>query len=105
MPTYNFRDSTTGKTFEEWMQMSEREQFLQDNPNLVQVPPTQMNIVAGIGTIKTDSGFQENLHRIASAHPTSALGAEYGSKSIKDVKVRQAVEKWKKKSALDVAKT
>jgi predicted nucleic acid-binding Zn ribbon protein len=37
MPTYSFRDKTTGEIFDKILRISEREQFLTDNPNLEQV--------------------------------------------------------------------
>lgn len=37
MPTYSFRDKTTGEIFDKILRIAEREQFLTDNPNLEQV--------------------------------------------------------------------
>ena len=45
---------------------------------------------------------QESMQRIAEAHPDSAHGMKYGGdKSIKGVRTRQAVEKWRRKRAAD----
>jgi len=99
MPIYTFKDERTDEVFEEFMSMTEREAFLSDNPNIRQLPPTQLNIVAGHGGIRTDNGWQENLSRMAEAHPTSELASRYGDKSVKETKTRQAVEKWRKKRA------
>jgi|TARA_R110000868_G_scaffold30245_2_gene112124 hypothetical protein len=104
MPTYSFVNEKTNEEFSELMSMSEREAFLSDNPNIRQLPPTQMNIVAGVGGIRTDNGWKENLSRIAEAHPTSELASTHGDKSAKDVKTRQVVDKWKKKRAADTTK-
>jgi hypothetical protein len=104
MPTYSFVNENTKEEFSELMSMSEREAFLSDNPNIRQLPPTQMNIVAGVGGIRTDNGWKENLSRIAEAHPTSELASTHGDKSAKDVKTRQVVDKWKKKRAADTTK-
>jgi hypothetical protein len=104
MPTYSFVNENTKEEFSELMSMSEREAFLSDNPNIRQLPPTQMNIVAGVGGIRTDNGWKENLSRIAEAHPTSELASTHGDKSAKDVKTRQVVDKWKKKRAADATK-
>ena len=54
---------------------------------------TGINIVAGVGSIKSDSGWKENLSRIAEAHPRSALADRHGKKSIKEIKTKQVVEK------------
>ena len=104
MPTYSFVNENTKEEFSELMSMSEREAFLSDNPNIRQLPPTQMNIVAGVGGIRTDNGWKENLSRIAEAHPTSELASTHGDKSAKDVKTRQVVDKWKSKRAADTTK-
>ena len=94
MPTYTFHNKETGVVEDKMMKMSEKEYYLKDNPNVEQVH-TGLNIVSGVGStnIKNDSGWKENLSRIAEAHPTSALGDRYGKKSIKDIKTRQVIEK------------
>lgn len=107
MPTYSFIDEKTGDVFEEYMSMSDREAFLSDNPHIRQLPPTQMNIVAGTSvnkSLRTDSGWRDNLQRIAAAHPGSELAKQHGDKSIKATKTREAVEKWRKRRAADTSK-
>ena len=37
MPIYDFRDTKTGKTFEEMMTISAKEQYLKDNPHMKQI--------------------------------------------------------------------
>tara|TARA_R100000808_G_scaffold25055_2_gene61016 strand:- start:4971 stop:5264 length:294 start_codon:yes stop_codon:yes gene_type:complete len=93
-------NNTTGEQWEEMMSIAQRESYLESNPN-IRTLITQVNIVAGRGGIKTDGGFQERLSQIGEQHPNSALGSQYGSKSIKDVKTRHAVEKWRKKRSAD----
>ena len=61
---------------------------VKDNPDVEQVH-TGINIVAGVGRVKGDSGWKENLSRIAEAHPRSALADRHGNKSIKDIKTKQ----------------
>jgi len=104
MPIYNFHNTQTGEKSEEMMGMAEREEFLADHPHIKQLPPERVNIIAGRGEVRHDSGFNDNLQRIADAHPTSNLANQYGSKSIKEVKTRQAVDKWRKKRTSDQAK-
>jgi hypothetical protein len=97
MPNYTFMDKETGVEFSDWMSNSEREQFLLENPNIQQVL-SSLNIVSGVGGIKTDGGFNENLQRIAAAHPNSPLAASMGSKlGVKEAKTRNALEKWRTK--------
>ena len=38
MPTYSFKDNNTGEEFDEFMGMSEKDQYLEDNPHISQVP-------------------------------------------------------------------
>lgn len=92
MPTYTFHNKQTGVVEDKMMKIAEKEQYLIDNPDVEQVH-TGLNIVAGVGGIKQDSGWKENLSRIAEAHPRSALAERHGSKSIKDIKTKQVVEK------------
>ena len=92
MPTYTFHNKTTGVVEDKIMSITDREQYLIDNPDVEQVH-TGLNIVGGVGSIKSDSGWKENLSRIAEAHPRSSLADRYGSKSIKDIKTKQVVKK------------
>lgn len=92
MPTYTFQNTDTGEVFDKILKISEKDNFLKDNPNLKSLV-TGINIVAGVGSIKGDSGWKENLSRIAEAHPRSALAERHGNKSIKDIKTKQVVEK------------
>ena len=92
MPTYTFHNKVTGVVEDKVLRISEKEQYLKDNPDLEQVL-TGLNIVAGVGSIKSDSGWKENLSRIAEAHPRSALADRHGKKSIKEIKTKQVVEK------------
>lgn len=103
MPTYTFEDTKTGKVWDEMISISERELFLKDNPHIKQKPAAAA-IIAGVGGIRTDSGWKENISRIAEAHPTSALASQHGDKSAKSVKTRKAVEKWRTKRAADPRK-
>jgi hypothetical protein len=50
-----------------------------------------------MGAMKNDQGWQENLQRIAEAHPTSNLGQRYGKRSIKDVKTAEVIKKHKRR--------
>ena len=95
MPTYRFKDHNTGDVWEEIMMIAEMEKF-KKKKHIELLPPTQMNIVSGIGTIdgKTDSGWKDNLQRIAAAHPESALAERYGSgESSAKLKAKQVIKK------------
>lgn len=99
MPVYRFLDNETGEEWDDWMSNSDREKYLEENPNIQQII-TSMNLVSGVGGIRNDDGWGEVLQRAVNANPTSELAASMGSKqSVKEVKTRQAVEKWKSKRA------
>ena len=80
------------------MTISEKETFLKKNKHIKQ-RLTAINIVGGIQGIthKTDGGWNDNLQRIADAHPTSALADRYKKKSIKEVKTQQVLAKHRKR--------
>ena len=94
MPTYNFKNTDTGEEFEEIMSMSEREKFLEQNSHIKQLPSLFAMSYTGTGDrIKNDSGWKENLSRIAEAHPNTPLGDKYNKKSTKELKTRQVLKK------------
>ena len=72
MPTYDFENTKTGKQFTEFMSMSEKDKYLKKNKHIRQCL-NKINIVGGVGGMKTDSGWKENMSRIAEAHPKSAM--------------------------------
>jgi len=82
--------------YDEYMSISERETYLEQNPHIKQLI-NKINIVSGTGGIKTDSGWKENMSRIAEAHPTSPLAQRYGKRSIKQVKTEQVIKKHRKR--------
>lgn len=65
MPTYKFEDTNTGEVFEKFMKMSEKDEYLEQNPNLKSVIGAPM-IVSGVGSTisKTDGGWKEVLGKI-----------------------------------------
>ena len=44
MPTYRFENTETGEIFEKWMLMDEKPKYLDENPQLKPLIPTQMNV-------------------------------------------------------------
>ena len=99
MPTYNFKNNETGEEWEEFFTISGKEEFLEQNPHIHQLP-SLFSMVGGTGDrIKNDDGWKENMSRIAEAHPTSPLAERYGKKSIKQIKTQQALAKNKKRIA------
>ena len=96
MPIYTFLNKKTGKEFDDMMTIAEMESYLKKNKHITQVLKG-LNIVSGVGSIKQDSGWKENLSRIAEAHPQSALAQRYGKKGIKQIKTEQALAKNKRR--------
>lgn len=100
MPTYRFKDLSTGKEFEQMISFTQKQSLLEADSNIEALPPTQFTIGYSVVTAKSkaDDGWKETLSKIAEANPNTPLGNEYGSKSAKESKTRAAVEKWRSKN-------
>jgi len=96
VPIYTFKNKKTGKEFDDMMSIAEMESYLKKNKHITQVLKG-LNIVSGVGGIKQDGGWKDNLSRIAEAHPNSPLADRYGKKDIKKIKTQQALEKNRKR--------
>ena len=98
MPTFKFRNTETGEEFEDFLSNARREELLEKNPHIKQMP-SSFAIVSTTGTIdgKTDDGWKEMQSKIAEAHPDSPFADRYGKKSIKDIKTKAVVDKHRKK--------
>lgn len=75
MPTYKFLNKNTGETFEEFMSISKREDYLKDNPHLEQLISGAPAIgdPVRLGVTRPDSGFKEVLQKIHEKTPGSRL--------------------------------
>jgi len=103
MPTYIFKDMSTGEEFQDFMSINEKETYLQTNTNIVQLPNT-INFVGdhimGVGP-KNDGGFNERMSQIASAHPNSPLADRYKTgESHKKLKTKEVIRKHQKRKPL-----
>jgi hypothetical protein len=98
MPIYTFKNKRTGKEYDEMMTIAEMEEYLNKNKHISQVPKG-LNIVSGVSgtSYKSDSGWKENMQRIAEAHPTSQLAQRYGKKSIKQSQTERVLAKHRKR--------
>jgi predicted nucleic acid-binding Zn ribbon protein len=97
MPTYQFLNTQTGEEFEVLMKISEREEYLKNNPH-IQTVLSAPALVSGVSTSnsrtgRVPSGFNEVLSKVAEAHPTSKVAQKHGRKSIKQIKTEQIVKK------------
>ena len=99
MPIYTFENIKTGKVYDDMMSIAEKETFLKKNKHIKQ-RLTSLNIssgVRGMGGMKNDGGWKDNLSRIADAHPNSALAQQHKKRSIKEVKTQQVIAKHRKR--------
>jgi hypothetical protein len=70
MPTYTFKNNDTGETFDQFMSMSAREEYLKENPHL----QTVIGVVATVrDNPKLDGGFREVLQKIHERSAGSTL--------------------------------
>lgn len=99
MPLYVFLNTETNEEFENILSISEKEEYLKNNPHIRQLP-TSFGIASMVGSIdsKTDNTWKEVLSKISEKHPGSNLDNRYGmSKTAKEVKTREVVNKYKQK--------
>ena len=98
MPTYTFYDESSEIEWDEFLSIAQREKFLKENPQIRQVPkPVALagDHLLGVGP-KNDGGFNENMSRIAAAHPNSPLADRYGSgKTNAQIKTKKLYDKHK----------
>lgn len=80
MPTYNFRNKTTGEEYEKFLSMSERETYLKDNPDVEQIL-TAIAVVdpVRVGVTKPPTDFTKYvLGRVKEKNPLgTALERRY----------------------------
>ena len=97
MPTYTFKNRTTGVEWDKFMRMSEVDAYKEENDCSIVI--TGVNLATGHGDnidAKTDAGWKETLAKISEAHPDSELNKQYGKrKSAKDIKTAEVRKKHK----------
>ena len=99
MPTYNFENTETGEITQEIMKISDRDTYLENNPNLKPVMLSAPGTVKATGDrTKAPNGFKEVLSKVAEANPTSALASDFGHKDHKSVTTRNIVQKHREKA-------
>ena len=103
MPTYIFKNMTTGQEFQKLMSISEKETYLKTHATIAQLP-NAINFVGdhimGVGP-KNDEGFKERMSQIAAAHPNSHLADKYKTgESHKKLKTKEVIKKHQKKKPL-----
>ena len=93
MPTYVFKDKLTGDQFEKFLSISEKEQFLKDNPDYKSIL-TAPNIISGarVSTRKL-GGFKEVLQKVGEGNPGSAVDRTYNRRTAKQVATDKIAKK------------
>ena len=91
MPTYEFKDKETGESKELFMKISEKDQFLKDNPNLKQVILPANFITRRDGDVlkKAGAGWNEVLQKVGEHHP----GSEVARKNVRRTSKQVATDK------------
>lgn len=66
MPTYGFKDTHTDQVFEKYFSISERAEYLTQNPHIVYFPVIPQKVVDSVrmGRKKPDSNFRDLLKTI-----------------------------------------
>ena len=97
MPTYTFKNKTTGVEWDKEMRIAELDDYVKENDcsTVISAPM----IVSSTGDnidAKTDGGWKETLAKISEAHPDSELSKQYGKrKSTKEIKTAEVRKKHK----------
>jgi hypothetical protein len=71
MPLYDFEDKVTGEIVTKMIKISDKDQFLKDNPNLKQVILSTPSIVGSVGGTlsRAGDGWKEVQDKIKSGLP------------------------------------
>ena len=96
MPTYEFKDKETGETQEVFMKLSEKDQFLKDNPNLKQQLQAPNFITRRDGDVlkKAGAGWNEVLQKVGEAHPGSKVAKTNIRRTAKQVASDNVAKKY-----------
>ena len=75
MPTYVFKNKETGEEWEEFMFMSERTKFLEENPHVEQIPNATAVFIdtVKLGRTKPAQGFRDLLKQHKKNNPRSTI--------------------------------
>jgi hypothetical protein len=77
MPEYKFKNHTTGKTWLETMTISQRTEFLAENPDVEQLVHGAPRLVRQVNSfghkLKPDDEFRSKLKAIKKANPGSTI--------------------------------
>lgn len=73
MPNYSLHNTQTDERWIAQMGIAEKEQYLKDNPHIVQELTTAISLgdPVRLGIKRIDNGFRDVLRSVAKAHPLS----------------------------------
>lgn len=73
MPIYSFKDNNTGKQWNDSMSIADKEQYLKDNPHIVQelTSAPALGDSVRLGIRRVDNEFRDVLRNVKKAHPLS----------------------------------
>lgn len=81
MPLYTFRNTKTEEVFEKMMSFTDRQIFLEQNPDVeVIIGSPSIGDPVRLGVRKADDGFREVLSKIGSANYRSNLSDKLSRK-------------------------
>jgi predicted nucleic acid-binding Zn ribbon protein len=101
MPIYSFKNTKTGKVYDDMMSIADKEVYLKKNKHIQQMV-TKINIssgVVGVGAMRNDNGWKEMQSRIAEAHPASEFAQQHGKRTAKEIKTQAVIKKHQKRQA------
>ena len=93
MPTYTFEIIETGEQYDEMMKISERDDYIKNNPQVKPVM-TAPNFVGDHIVKRMDGGMKETLQKIADKNPNSPLADRFSRRSAKDIQKQKVVKKY-----------
>ena len=99
MPTYTFEIIETGEQYDEMMKISEKDDYLKDNPQIKPVMSAP-HFVGDHIIQKMDGGMKETLQKIADKKPNSPLADRFSKRSAKDIQKQKVVKKYNLKDTI-----
>ena len=99
MPTYTFEIIETGEQYDEMMKISERDDYIKNNPQVKPVM-TAPNFVGDHIIKKMDGGMKETLQKIADKNPNTPLADRFSKRSAKVIQKEKVVKKYNLKDTL-----
>ena len=95
MPTYDFINTETDEiSLDVLMTISDKEQYMIDNPHIKQHYTKVPGIVRSSGTTNVDNhGFKEVLQKVGEGHPMGTVADDHVRMTGKEAKTRAVIKK------------